>query len=222
MNLLKSLYDGSLAAIKTDHGISRFVNIQKGVKQGDIVSAILFCFALSAVILKTEDNCNHGYSIGGQIISNLAYADDIAVTNSDIKLLQHFIDNLTSNAKEIRLEINLKKTVSMPTDNTQPKLNICIYRKSINQVNEFVYLGYKLSSSNNQEVAMKQRIGLGWAAFAKHENSLKSKRIPINIKTRIYETYILPVVLYSLDCITWNTKLSQKIIPKPYAIYNWT
>ena len=127
IHLLKSLYDGSLSAIKTDHGISRFVNIQKGLKQGDVLSAILFCVALSAVILKTEENCNHGYSVGGQIISNLAYADNIAVTNSDIKLLQHFVDNLTSNAKEIELEINLKKMVSMTTDKTQPKLNIYIY-----------------------------------------------------------------------------------------------
>ena len=86
----------------------------------------------------------------------------------------------------------------MTTDKTQPKLNIYIYRKSINQVTEFVYLCYKLSSSsNNQEVAMKHRIGLGWAAFGKHETTRKSKMVPIHIKTRIYETYILPV-LYAL------------------------
>ena len=42
INLLKLLYDGSQASIKTDLGNSRFVNIKKGVKQGDMLSAIFF------------------------------------------------------------------------------------------------------------------------------------------------------------------------------------
>ena len=57
INLLKAVYDDSQASIKTDLGNSRFVNIKKGVKQGDMLSAILFCVALAAVILKTEDSC---------------------------------------------------------------------------------------------------------------------------------------------------------------------
>ncbi len=99
----------------------------------------------------------------------------------------------------------------MTTDITQPNLNINIYGKPIKQVKEFIYLGHKLSSCNNHEVALKHRIGLGWAAFAKHETMLKSKRVPIYIKTKIYKTYILPVVLYGLDCITWSNKLCQKV-----------
>ena len=51
INLLKSVYDGSQASIKTDLGCSRFVDIKKGVKQGDMLSAILFYVALAAVML---------------------------------------------------------------------------------------------------------------------------------------------------------------------------
>ena len=34
--------------------------------------------------------------------------------------------------------------------------------------------------------------------------------MPIKVKTRIYETYILPVVLYGLECITWSKKIIQQ------------
>ena len=54
INLLKSLYDGSEAVIKTDLGISRVVDIKKSVKQGDMLSAVLFCVALAAVILMSD------------------------------------------------------------------------------------------------------------------------------------------------------------------------
>ena len=92
INLLKSLYDGSQASIKTDLGVSRFVDIKKGVKQGDMLSAILFCVALAAVLFKTEEVCGSGFSIGGIDISNLSYADDIALLNECSLKLQHFVD----------------------------------------------------------------------------------------------------------------------------------
>ena len=64
----------------------------------------------------------------------------------------------------------------MTTDKTQPQLDIKIYGKSIKQVTEFVCLGHKVSSTNNQEIKVKHRIG--WADFGKHEQILKSNRGP--------------------------------------------
>ena len=211
INLLKSVYDGSQASIKTDLGNSRFVDIRKGVKQGDMLSAILFCVALAAVILKTEDVCNTGFSIGGHIISNLSYADDIALTNTCPANLQTFVNELAKNAFEIGLEINLTKTECMSTDKQQTPLSITIFSKPIKQVTEFVYLGHKLTSSNNHVATLKHRIGLGWAAVQKNSIVLKSKRVPISVKVKTYLIYILPVVVYGLDCITWNKTLSNDI-----------
>ena len=109
INLPRSLYDGSLAAIKTDLGTSRHVSIKKGVKKGDMLSA-----------KRAKNKCpDSGYSIGGQILSNLADADDIAVTNKDIQELQDFLNALAANAKDIGLEINLKKTECITTDKIQ-------------------------------------------------------------------------------------------------------
>ena len=211
INLLKSVYDGSQASIKTDLGYSRFVDIKKGVKQGDMLSAILFCVALAAVMLKTEETCGSGFSIGGRILSNLSYADDIALLNECPSKLQNFVNELAKNAREIGLEINLSKTKSMSTEKTQNPLNITIYGKPIKQVTEFIYLGHKLTASNNHQAALKHRIGLGWAAFQKHSTVLKSKRVPIPIKVRVYQIYVLSVVLHGLDCISWTKDLLDSI-----------
>jgi len=211
INLLKSVYDGSQASIKTDLGNSRFIDIKKGVKQGDMLSAILFCVALAAVMLKTEEVCNSGFSIGGRILSNLSYADDIALTNDCSIKLQGFVNELAKNAREIGLEINLGKTKSMSTDKRQRSLNMTIYNQPIKQVTEFIYLGHKLTSSSNHEATLKHRIGLGWAAFQNNSTILKSKRVPIHVKVKVYLVYVLPVVLHGLDCITWTKQLSDRI-----------
>ena len=55
------------------------------------------------------------------------------------------------------------------------------------------------------------RIGLGWAAFEKNRILLSSNRIPMHVKRKIYETYILQVVLYGLDCVNWTSLLCGKI-----------
>ena len=134
INLLKSLYDNSSASIRTDIGVTRNIFIQKGVKQGDMLSAILFCIVLASVLLKTEEQCpQSGFSIGGQILSNLAYADDIALINKNIVQLQNFVNSLAENAKEIGLEINLKKTECMTTAKDQTVLNIKYTVKLLNK-----------------------------------------------------------------------------------------
>ena len=78
-------------------------------------------------------------------------------------------------------------------------------------MSEFIYLGYKISCTNDPEVAVKHRIGLGWAAFGKHKKILTSPRVPRYIKVKVYMLYILPVALYGLDCVTWTKKLASRI-----------
>ena len=161
-------------------------------------------------MLKTEDVCNSGFSIGGCILSNLSYADDIALLNKCTAKLQDFVNQLAKNAKEIGLEINLSKTKSMSTDKAQLPLNLTIYGKSIKQVTEFIYLGHKLTSSNYHLAALK-RIGLGWADFQNNSTILKSKHVPIPTKVRVYQIYVLSVVLHGLDCTTWTQRISDSI-----------
>ena len=211
INLLKLTYDNSTATIKSDIGTSRHIKILKGVKQGDILSALLFCIVIATVILQAEAECNSRYSIGGNLISNLSYADDIAAMSRSSKELQQFLNCVVKYSAEVGLFVNVSKTECMTTDKNSPPLNITIYGKPIKHVSEFVYLGHKLSCTNDGTAAVKHRIGLGWAAFEKNKNILVSKRIPLHIKTKIYNTYVLPVVLYGLECVNWTTKLCQTV-----------
>ena len=99
----------------------------------------------------------------------------------------------------------------MSTDKTLKPLNIFINGERVKQVQTFDYLGYRLSFDGDDSAAIKHRIGLGWDAFNKNKMLLTSKRIPLKIKTKIYRTYVMPVVLYGLDCSTWKAKSLQAL-----------
>ena len=211
ITLLKETYDGSTATIRTDLGNSRKVQILKGVKQGDTLSALLFCIVIASVLQKVEEDCDSGFLIGGQLISNLSYADDIAAVGTSVESLQKYLDALAKHAEEVGLHVNASKTKFMTTDKSQRILQPAIYGKVIECVSDFVYLGHKLSCINDGTTAVMHRIGLGWAAYEKNRMLLNSKRIPMHVKKKIYETYIVPVVLYGLDCVNWTSRLCRKI-----------
>ena len=145
--------------------------------------------------------------MAGHLLSNLSYADNIAAIARSAKELQQFIDCVVKHSADVGLFVNVSKTECMTTDKNSPSLNITIYGKPIKQASKFIYLGQKLSSTNDGTAAVKYRIGLGWAAFEKNKNLLVSKRIPYHIKMKIYNTYVLPLVLYGLECVNWTTKI---------------
>ena len=83
----------------------------------------------------------------------------------------------------------------MTTDKTND-LYLTINGKQVKQVNQFFYIGHKISATNDGTAAVKHRIGLGWAAFEKNKILLTSKRVPYHINAQVYNTYILRIVLY--------------------------
>ena len=106
-------------------------HILEGVKQGDILSAILFCIVIASIINKTESSWNSGFSIGGHLLSDLGYADDIATLNNSEIEMQKYINILAKNAEEVGLFINVSKTKYMSTNKNKQPLNLTVYGKQI-------------------------------------------------------------------------------------------
>ena len=102
------------------------------------------------------------------MLSNLDYADDIAVLDNSPVNLQQYIEALTQNAKEVGLYINVNKTKYMSTNKNKQPIILTVHGKHIEQVTEFILLRHKLSSTNNSAEAVQHRIGPGWAVFQKH------------------------------------------------------
>ena len=69
-----------------------FFNIKRGAKQGDKISAILFCLVLASVMSKVNGLVNNGYLIRNKILSYLAYSDDKAMLGENVKDLQEYLD----------------------------------------------------------------------------------------------------------------------------------
>ena len=75
--LLRNLYAGQEATVRTGHGTTDWFQIGKGVRQGCILSLCLFNFYAEYIMRNAGvDEAQAGIKISGRNISNLRYADD--------------------------------------------------------------------------------------------------------------------------------------------------
>jgi len=75
--LLRNLYAGQEATVRTGHGTTDWFQIGKGVRQGCLLSPCLFNFYAGYIMRNTGlDEAQAGIKISGRSINNLRYADD--------------------------------------------------------------------------------------------------------------------------------------------------
>ena len=74
--LLKILYQDQKATVRTEYGETDTIPIGKGVRQGCILSPLLFNIYAEKIMRDALELWEGGVRIGGQTFSNLRYADD--------------------------------------------------------------------------------------------------------------------------------------------------
>ena len=225
INILANLYEHSQTRIRSDVGISRLINILRGVKQGDLPSAVLFCIALMVIMSETFADVKCGIRLGGETITDKGYADDAGILTETIEEMNMILNKLQRNSEIYGLTINLAKTKVMligehtTAGGTIPPVQIS--GKNIEVVTQFEYLGRVLSNKADDEAAVIMRIGRGWGAFNKVKSIVTSRHISMASKRKTIETYVMPAMLYATETITWKQKLQQKATVFQNHLMRW-
>ena len=75
--LLRNLYAGQEATVRTGHGTTDWFQVGKGVRQGCILSPCLFHLCAEYIMRNAGlEEAQAGIKIAGRNINNLRYADD--------------------------------------------------------------------------------------------------------------------------------------------------
>ena len=103
--LLRNLYAGQEATVRTGHGTTEWFQIGKGVCQGCILSLCLFNFYAEYVMRNTGlEEAQAGIKIVGRNINNLKYADDTTVMAEREEELKSFLMKVKEESKKVVLK----------------------------------------------------------------------------------------------------------------------
>ena len=108
--LLRNLYAGQEATVRTGHGTIDWFQIGKGVRQRCILSPRLFNLYAEYIMRKAGlDEAQAGIKIAGKNINNLRYADDTTLWQKAKSLLM----KVKEESEKAGLKLNIEKTKTM-------------------------------------------------------------------------------------------------------------
>ena len=112
--LLRNLYAGQEATVRTGHEITDWFQIGKGVHQGCILSLCLFNLYTEYIMRNTGlDEAQAGIKIAQRNINNLRYADDTTLMADSEEELKSLLMKVKEESEKVGLKFNIQKTKIM-------------------------------------------------------------------------------------------------------------
>ena len=114
--LLKNLYAGQEATVRTGHGTTDWFQIGKGVHQGCILSPCLFNLYAEYIMRNAGlGEAQAGIKIAGRNINHFRYADDTTFM-AESEELKSLLMKVKEESKKVGLKLNIQKTKIMASD----------------------------------------------------------------------------------------------------------
>ena len=112
--ILRNLYAGQEATVRTGHGTTDWFQIRKEVHQGCISSLCLFNLYEEYIMRNARlEEAQAGIKIAGRNISNLRYADDTTLMAESEEELQSLLMKVKEESEKVGLKLNIQKTKIM-------------------------------------------------------------------------------------------------------------
>ena len=137
--LLRNLYAGQEAAVRTGHETTDWLQIGKGVCQGCILSPCLFNF-YAEYIMKNAGlaEAQAGIKIAGRNINNLRYADDTNPYGRKWRGTKKPLDKSEEESGKVGLKLNIQKTKIMASG---PITSWEMDGETVETVSDFIFWG---------------------------------------------------------------------------------
>ena len=112
--LLRNLYAGQEAPVRTGHGTTDWFQIGKGVRQDCILSPCLFNLYTEYIMRNPGlEEAQAGIRVARRNINNLRYADDTTLMVESEEELKSFLMNVKEESEKVGLKLNTQKTKIM-------------------------------------------------------------------------------------------------------------
>ena len=112
--LLRNLYAGQEAAVRTGRGTTDWFQIGKGIHQGYILSLCLFNLYVECIMRNAGlEETQAGIKIAGRHINHLRHADDTTLMAESEEELKNLLMKLKEESEKVGLKLNTQKTKIM-------------------------------------------------------------------------------------------------------------
>ena len=203
--LLRNLYAGQEATVRTGHGTTDWFQIGKGVHQGCISSLCLFNFYAEYVMKNAGlEETQAGIKIAERNINDLRYADDTTLMAESEEELKSLLLKVKVESEKAGLKFNIQKTKIMASS---PITSSPVDGETVKTVADFIFLGSKITADGDCSHEIKRRLLLGRKVMTNLDTILKSSDITLPARVHLVNAMVFPVVMYG--CESWTVKKAE-------------
>ena len=178
--LLRDLYAGQEAPVRTGHGTTDWFQIEKGVCKGCILSPCLFNLCAGYIVRNAGlEEAQAGIKIAGRNIKNLRYADDTTFMAESEEGLKNFFVKVKEESEKVGLKLNIQKTKIMACG---PITSWEIDGETVETVSDFIFLGSKITADGDCSHEIKRRLLLGRKVMTNLDSIFKNRDITLPTK----------------------------------------
>ena len=204
--LLRNLYAGQEATVRTGDGITDWFQIGKGICQGCILSPCLFNLYAEYIMRNAGlEEAQAGIKIAGRNINNLRYTDDTTLMAESEEKLKSLLMKVKEKSEKAGLKLNIQKTKIMASS---PITSCQIDGETMETVSNFIFLGSKITVDGDCGHEIKRWLLLGRKVMANLDSILKSRDITLSTKVHLVKAMVFPVVMYG--CESWTLKKAER------------
>ena len=195
--LLRNLYAGLEATVRTGHGTTDWFQIGKRVRQDCIVSPCLFNLYAEYIMRHAGlEETQAGIKIAGRTINNLRYADDSTPMAESEEELKCLLMKVKEESEKVGLKLNIQKTKIMTCG---PITSWQIDGEIVERMSDFIFLGSKITVDGDCSHEIKRRLLFGRKVMTNLDSIFKSRDITFPTKVRPVKAMVFPVVVYGCE-----------------------
>ena len=144
--LLRNLFAGQEATVRTGHGTTDWFQTGKGVCQGCTLSPCLFNLYAEYIVRNAGlEKAQFGIKIAGRNINNLRYADD-TIFMGESEELKSLLMKVKEESEKVGLKLNIQKTKIMaPSSITSWQID----GETVQTVADFIFLDSKITADDD-------------------------------------------------------------------------
>ncbi|KAL1447116.1 hypothetical protein WDU94_005460 [Cyamophila willieti] len=197
------IYTGTKSKVKTRMGMTENFIIESGLRQGGVLSPLLFITVMNEIQERVE------HQLGKDKMKLMLFADDLFLWGDKKNEIQEQIDKWTEIAKEYGLNFSTEKSeVVILMEKTENSDSVLMDGESLKKVDNFKYLGSLISKDGAMDKELNRRIQLGSALYSCVKDLIWNTHVPLKCKKTIFQTYYIPILTYGAE--TWVMKTREE------------
>ena len=185
--LLRKLYAGQEATVRTRHETTDWFQIGKEVHQGCVLSpCLLNLYAEYTIQNAGLDEAHAGFKIARRNINNLRYVDDTTLMAEREEQLKNLLMKVKEESEKARLKLNIQKMKILASSLIT---SWHIDGETMEIVTDF-FLGFKITANGDCSHEIKRCLLLGRKAMTNLDSILKSKDITLPTKVHLVKAMV--------------------------------